>query len=121
MAKSTTIKLSEEQKELLSQRVETFNKTNKTNYIVVFRGKFCYISKIDKKVAFLGIFGGGSVIETNIGRLALTSENDINKMEFAVFKYSSETYDANEFFFPGAGKLDGTIEGALRAGFELYP
>ncbi len=42
-------------------------------------------------------------------------------MEFAVFKYSSETYDANEFFFPGAGKLDGTIEGALRAGLEIYP
>lgn len=107
--------------EQLGQRVDAFNKANKTNCIVVFRGKFCYISRIDKKVAFLGIFGGESAIETNIGRLALTSENDINKMEFAVFKYSSETYGANEFFFPGAGELYGTIEGALRAGLEIYP
>ncbi len=120
MAKKVSIKLTIEQMEQLGQRVEAFNKANKTNYTVGFKGKFCYISRIDKKAAFFGIFGGGSV-ETNIGRLALTSENDINKMDFAVFKYSSETYDANEFFFPGAGKLDGTIEGALRAGLEIYP
>ena len=111
MAKSTTIKLSEEQKELLSQRVETFNKTNKTNYTVSFKGKFCYISRISQSLF--------SNIETHIGRL--TYSGNIESMKFAVFKYSSETYDANEFFFPGAGKLDGTIEGALRAGFELYP
>lgn len=121
MAKKASIKLTTEQMEQLGQRVDAFNKANKTNYAVGFRGKFCYISRVDKKTAFWGIFGGGSAIETNIGRLALTSENDIDKMEFAVFKYSSETYDANEFFFPGREKLDGTIEGALRAGFEIYP
>lgn len=119
MAKSTTIKLSEEQKELLSQRVETFNKANKSFYQVTFKGKFCYISRVDKTKSFFGFLGGGSAIETHIGRL--TYSGNIEKMEFAVFKYSSETYDANEFFFPGAGKLDGTIEGALRAGLEIYP
>ena len=119
MAKSTAIKLSEEQKELLSQRVETFNKTNKTNYQVSFKGKFCYISRVDKKQLFWGLFGGGSSEETHIGRLAYS--DNIESMEFAVYKYSRESYDANEFFFPGAGKLDGTIEGALRAGFEIYP
>jgi len=28
--------------------------------------------------------------------------------------------DSEEWMFPGSSELDGTIEGALRAGMELY-
>lgn len=38
-----------------------------------------------------------------------------------MFKYSSETYDPNEWMFPGQELLDGTIEGALQAGMKIYP
>jgi len=50
----------------------------------------------------------------------LNINGEIDNWSFTVFKYSRETYDANEFFFPGSMELDGTIEGALRAGMELY-
>jgi hypothetical protein len=46
---------------------------------------------------------------------------DIKKWDFAIFKYSDERYDPEEWFFPGAGHIDGTIEGAMRAGLEAYP
>lgn len=45
----------------------------------------------------------------------------MNNWSFAVFRYSREVYDPNEFMFPGAEKLNGTIEGALKAGLSLYP
>jgi hypothetical protein len=41
--------------------------------------------------------------------------------EFAIYKYSSERYDPDEWFFPGVGLVDGTIEGAMKAGLEAYP
>ena len=40
---------------------------------------------------------------------------------FAIFKYSSDRYDPEEWLFPGYGHLDGTVEGAMRAGLEAYP
>ena len=41
--------------------------------------------------------------------------------DFAIFKWSSETYDPDVFYFPGEQHLNGTIEGALKAGNEAYP
>ena len=41
--------------------------------------------------------------------------------EFAIFKWSSEEYDSDEWFFPGSQFVDGTIEGAMKAGLEAYP
>jgi len=46
---------------------------------------------------------------------------DLTKWEFAIFKYSREIYDPEEWFFPGSQYVDGTIEGAMRAGREAYP
>ena len=43
------------------------------------------------------------------------------KWEFAIFKYSSMTYDSHEWMFPGSQFIDGTIEGAMKAGMEAYP
>jgi hypothetical protein len=57
-----------------------------------------------------------------VGRVCrLKYTGDIDKWEFAIYKYSDECYDPDEWLFPGAGHLDGTIEGAMRAGLEAYP
>jgi hypothetical protein len=41
--------------------------------------------------------------------------------EFAIYKYSDDQYDAEEWFFPGSQHVDGTVEGALKAGLKAYP
>jgi len=41
--------------------------------------------------------------------------------DFAIYKYSREKYDPEEFWFPGFQHINGTIEGALKAGIEAYP
>ena len=40
---------------------------------------------------------------------------------FAIFRYSTEIFDDEDTFFPGDDYIDGTIEGALKAGNEAYP
>jgi hypothetical protein len=52
------------------------------------------------------------------GRIKYTGAMD--EWEFAIFKYSSETYDPNEWFFPGSQHLNGTVEGALKACLDAY-
>ena len=41
--------------------------------------------------------------------------------DFAIYKYSREKYDPEESCFPGFQHVNGTIEGALKAGLEAYP
>ena len=57
--------------------------------------------------------------ESKLGRLKYNGQ--IDNWDFAVFKYSRESYDPDEWMFPGAEELDGTIEGALKAGIQIYP
>jgi hypothetical protein len=114
MAKSKSIKVPEDVQEAVMQRVQVFNKAHKSGFQVAFKGKFCYLSKIHKTY-----WGLGKAVETKLGRLTWT--DDIDSWEFAVFRYSRELYDPNEFMFPGREDLDGTIEGAMQAGFKLYP
>ena len=45
----------------------------------------------------------------------------MQKWSFAIYKYSDEQYDEEEWFFPGSEHVDGTIEGAMKAGLEAYP
>ena len=51
----------------------------------------------------------------------LTYTGDMENWDFAIYKYSDERYDPDEWFFDGAGEVDGTIEGAMRAGLKAYP
>jgi uncharacterized protein YhdP len=53
-------------------------------------------------------------------RCRLTYNGNLNDWGFAIFKWSSEKYDDDEMFFPGAEELDGTIEGAMKAGSIAY-
>ncbi len=76
-------------------------------YTTRYKGGFLYLDRYD--------YGTMS----QICRLRYTGKMD--NWEFAIFKYSDERYDPEEWFFPGAGLVDGTIEGAMKAGLEAYP
>ena len=76
-------------------------------YQARFRGKHLYLDRSD--------YG-------NLGpvcRLTYTGKKD--NWEFAIFKWRTETYDGTEWMFPGSGEVDGTIEGAMKAGLQAYP
>ncbi len=114
--------------------VKRFNQAKKTEYVLTFKGKYAYLSRFAKRGNEQAVFEAASklmppklaklfaskTVETNIGRLTWSESS----WDFAPFLYSSETYDTSgeaRFMMPGAKFLDGTIEGALKAGLQLYP
>jgi hypothetical protein len=69
---------------------------------------------------FLGLSCAAGVLCVRSG----WSENKsvwASNWEFAIFKWSTERYDPDEWFFPGAEYVDGTVEGAMMAGLHAYP
>jgi len=97
--------ISDEIRSLLSEKVEKFNQNElrkNDSFSVEIRGKFIYLKRNGEP------------------RCRLKYDGDINDLEFAIYKYSSSAYDAEEIFFPGTGYVDGTIEGAMRAAVEAY-
>ena len=76
-------------------------------YTARFKGKFLYLDRVEN--------GRPS----QICRLTWTGAMD--KWDFAIYKYSDERYDAEEWFFTGSGKVDGTVIGAMEAGMAAYP
>lgn len=97
----------------IAHRVDTFNKkhhaTMHCEYYTNIKGKFIYLMRRSK---FYG---------SNERVCRLEYDGNLEKMNFAVFKYSSETYDSDTMFVDGAGLFDGTIEGAMKAGLKIYP
>ena len=95
------------------KRIEIFNhknfnvRTEDIYYFPEFKGKYLYLKRKE--------FGDISPIAR------LTYTGNINKWEFAIFRWSREQYDPDEWFFPGVNHIDGTIEGAMKAGLEAYP
>jgi hypothetical protein len=93
------------------QIVEQFNRdvlrSEAVGYRPRFRGAYLYLDRAD--------YGRPSPI----CRLRYTGEMD--HWEFAIYKYSDERYDADDWFFPGSQHFDGTVAGAMRAGLEAYP
>jgi hypothetical protein len=77
-------------------------------YVPRFRGAYLYLDRIDYYER-----------PSKICRLEWTGT--IDKWEFAVYKYSENHYDPNEWMFPGFGEVDGTISGAMKAGNRAYP
>jgi len=75
-------------------------------YRVRFRGRFAYVERYEQG-------RGGPIC-----RLGYTG--DMADWDFAIYSYSKERYDPDEWFFPGSEFVDGTVEGALRAGMEAY-
>ena len=79
-----------------------------SGYSARFKGKYLYLARADR----------GQEPEP-ICRLTWAGAMD--KWDFAIYKYSDERYDPDEWFFPGSGKVDGTVMGAMEAGLEAYP
>ena len=77
-------------------------------YVPRFRGAYLYLDRI-----------GYNGRPSEICRLKWSGAMD--KWEFAIYKHSKNHYDPDEWFFPGAGEVDGTVTGAMKAGNEAYP
>lgn len=104
-------RIPEEIKRQADEIVNHFNKTVIRDpnrfYVTHYRGNYMY----------LGRHRYGSI--GPICRLKFNTS--LTDWDFAIFKYSDEIYDPDEWFFPGSGHIDGTIEGAMRAGLAAYP
>ena len=77
-------------------------------YIPRFRGAFLYLGRI-------GLDGQPYQI------CRLKWDGDMDSWEFAIDRHGRNKYDPDEWFFPGAEEVNGTVEGAMRAGLEAYP
>jgi hypothetical protein len=101
----------EEVKRQANEIVMQFNKNGiadlNVSYLTRYGGRFLYLDRVS--------YGHSGPI----CRLEYTG--DINQWEFAIFKYSDGKYDPEEWLFPGSEHVDGTIEGAMKAGIEAYP
>jgi hypothetical protein len=104
-------RISDAVKTQVADRISAFNhaviQDPHIYYLPRYRGAFLYLDRCD-----YGQVG-------HIGRL--TYAGALDRWAFAIFKYSDERYDPDEWLFPGAAELDGTIEGAMRAGMAAYP
>ena len=109
MAKAIISKVIQQE---VSDLIDAFNqKTFKGSvdfmYIPKFKGNFLQLNRKEfDRIA-------------PVARLKYTG--NIKKWDFAIFKWSSETYDPDEWFFPGVQYVDGSIEGAMKAGLAAYP
>ncbi|MCB8943410.1 MAG: hypothetical protein H6658_06620 [Ardenticatenaceae bacterium] len=77
-------------------------------YVPRFRGAYLYLDRV-----------GYNQRPSQICRLKWKGAMD--GWEFAIYKYSDNGYDPDEWMFPGSGEVDGTIPGAMRAGNKAYP
>jgi hypothetical protein len=101
----------DEVKQAAVEAIECFNRSEiaepRCYYVAQFKGRFLYLGRLE------------------YGRLGpicrLTYNGDLNRWAFAIYKYSDNAYDPDEWFFPGSEHVDGTIEGAMRAGLKAYP
>jgi hypothetical protein len=85
-----------------------FGGNTNSGYSARFKGKFLYLDRAE-----------GSRKPSPICRLTWTGAMD--KWDFAIYKYSNDRYDPEEWFFTGAGEVDGTVTGAMAAGMAAYP
>jgi len=101
----------DEVKEDVRKTIEKFNLTELAEadcrYLARFQGKYLYLDRDD-----FGDIGHICRLEYIGGKAP---------WEMAIYKYSSDCYDPEECWFPGAELVDGTVEGALKAGMEAYP
>ena len=105
-------KLTPELKAAIDAIVARFNVEELGNdpfahYVTQYRGAYLYLGH-----DYMGKF-------EPICRL--TYAGAMHNWEFAIYKYSDDRYDPEEWFFPGMEEVDGTIEGAMRAGLLAYP
>jgi len=79
-----------------------------SGYSARFKGKFLYLDRAE-----------GGRKPSPICRL--TWNGAMDQWIFAIYKYSDEVYDPEEWFFTGADQVDGTVSGAMAVGMAAYP
>jgi hypothetical protein len=84
-----------------------FGNNVKPGYVARFKGKYLYLDRTDH------------IKPSPICRLTWNGQMD--NWDFAIYKYSDNRYDPEEWFFPGSEKVDGTVTGAMKAGMIAYP
>lgn len=84
-----------------------FGNKVKPGYSARFKGKYLYLDRTDH--------GKPSPV------CRLTWNGQMDNWDFAIYKYSDNCYDSEEWFFPGANEVDGTVTGAMKAGMTAYP
>jgi hypothetical protein len=107
----STIRIPDQVRDEALRVIQQFNhkKLAKTGcqYIPRFKGKYLYLDRDD--------FG-------SVGPICrLEYAGPKQGWCFAIYKYSDDRYDPEEWFFPGSECVDGTIAGALEAGMHAYP
>ena len=71
-----------------------------------FRGRFLYLDRSD---------------HGRVGPICrLEYRGSMDNWKFSIYKFSKGSYDCEEWFFPGSDIVDGTVEGAMKAGLEAY-
>jgi hypothetical protein len=83
-----------------------FPSKKKRGYSARFKGKYLYLDRTDRSEP--------------LPICRLTWNGKMDNWDFAIYKYSSEKYDPEEWFFPGEEFVDGTVTGAMKAGMEAY-
>ena len=83
-----------------------FPKKIKRGYSARFKGKYLYLDRTDRYEP--------------LPICRLTWNGRMDNWGFAIYKYSTEKYDPEEWFFPGEEFVDGTITGAMKAGMVAY-
>ena len=95
-----------EMKESTSLLNAFFPKKIKRGYSARFKGKYLYLDRTDRYEP--------------LPICRLTWNGKMDNWGFAIYKYSSEKYDPEEWFFPGEEFIDGTVTGAMKAGMVAY-
>jgi len=83
-----------------------FSKKIKRGYSARFKGKYLYLDRTDRYEP--------------LPICRLTWNGKMDNWDFAIYKYSREKYDPEEWFFPGEEEVDGTVTGAMKAGMVAY-
>lgn len=105
MGKKSSIKIPADIKSQVEELVADFNAGNHTDYVIRIKNSFVYFDRLSMNGPVFRLKFAGAM----------------NNWEFAIYKYSSGSYDPDEWFFPGSSSVNGTIEGAMKAGTEAYP
>jgi hypothetical protein len=92
-------------KDIVAKYNQELNNDN-IQFVPEFRGRFLYLKR--------------STWRTLEPICRLTFCGEMDNWEFAIYKYSTETYDDDEWFFPGSELVDGTVRGAMEAGMKAY-
>lgn len=96
----------------IEMRVDAFNKKHMAKkdsvYVPKIKGKYVYLMR--------------TMYDDSLEHVCrLKYGGNIDSMDFAIYRYSIEAYDSDAWGFDGEKFVDGTLEGAMKAGLEAYP